>query len=146
MDLRPILAAHRERAERDKDAIMTLVRGRGRQHSSQRATQCYMAVYAYAGGPYVYCPAGFTVAFASPASTQVYCIHTCVLPHRVCTAAEQVMKSVQTPYQRLRLGDTNLLVALDKNTQVGSGGGGLHLGCGARRGGRKAREGFHKEV
>jgi hypothetical protein len=28
MDLRPILAAHRERAERDKDAIMTLVRGR----------------------------------------------------------------------------------------------------------------------
>jgi hypothetical protein len=26
MDLRPILAAHRERAERDKDAIMTLVR------------------------------------------------------------------------------------------------------------------------
>jgi hypothetical protein len=30
MDLRPILAAHRERAERDKDAIMTLVR----QHSS----------------------------------------------------------------------------------------------------------------
>lgn len=30
MDLRPILAAHRERAERDKDAIMTLVRGGGR--------------------------------------------------------------------------------------------------------------------
>mgnify|MGYP001810603632 FL=1 len=28
------------------------------------------------------------------------------------------MKSVQTPYQRLRLGDSNLLVALDKNTQV----------------------------
>lgn len=29
-DLRPILAAHRERAERDKDAIMTLVGGRRR--------------------------------------------------------------------------------------------------------------------
>lgn len=27
MDLKPILAAHRERAESDKDAIMTLVRG-----------------------------------------------------------------------------------------------------------------------
>jgi hypothetical protein len=34
------------------------------------------------------------------------------------TALLQVMKSVQTPYQRLRLGDCNLLVAIDKNTQV----------------------------
>lgn len=37
----------------------------------------------------------------------------CVTPHH-----PQVMKSVQTPYQRLRLGDSNLVVALDKHTQV----------------------------
>lgn len=52
----------------------------------------------------------------------MYCNVTCTAPN-VFRAALQVMKSVQTPYQRLRLGDTNLLVALDKNTQVGCGGG-----------------------
>lgn len=50
-------------------------------------------------------------------------------PHTHTVSHQQVMKSVQTPYQRLRLGDSNLLVALDKATQVHTVVGVCVLGC-----------------
>ncbi|KAF8069524.1 translation initiation factor eIF-2B subunit epsilon [Scenedesmus sp. PABB004] len=92
MDLGPALAAHKERAEKDKDAIMTLVRHAQRAQRAQQAPR---------GRPAARCPAR-RAPLAAAAGVR---------------RRAQVMKPTESAHQRLRLGDTNLLVALDPASQ-----------------------------
>lgn len=97
-------------------------RGRGTGTGIRLANSTTQKMHTVWGLP---CP-GLSAACFNPLLLLLPCLPACLCWW--CDHTTQVMKSVQTPYQRLRLGDSNLVVALDKHTQVHSTGGRACIG------------------